>query len=265
MKLRRHPDVTETDLLDEPPKLDLPPELLWLLDAPMFIDEKQVDAFYDAVVRPDYEGSSLTLSKSVSKSSTFGGNLTLGAALPWFGKAEGGISAERTGEHGQGLQRALTPVSNSYRHLLTLALHYATADNLSDRLLVFDGASSDVRTAKGSELPTSPWEESAPYLIETPRVLAFLDLPADTRFIPAALELTDGSTVMLFDAFGKMLCEADEHPPPYPGSRSDRNERDEYWRWFSDKFNDPKISADRKALQLVESSVNSQNRIEWNA
>ena len=29
--------------------VQLPVELLWLLDAPMFIDEKQVDAFYDAV------------------------------------------------------------------------------------------------------------------------------------------------------------------------------------------------------------------------
>ena len=46
----------------------LPPEILWLLDAPMFIDDKQVDAFYDAVVRPDYEGTSVTLSESVNKS-----------------------------------------------------------------------------------------------------------------------------------------------------------------------------------------------------
>src|SRR5215218_10120437 len=96
---------------------ELPRELLWLLDAPMFIDEKQVDAFYDAVVRPDYEGTSVTLSASVNKSATFGGEVTVGAALPWFAKAEAKAQAggEIGREHGQ--QRTLTPVLNTYRHL----------------------------------------------------------------------------------------------------------------------------------------------------
>src|SRR5439155_11572195 len=95
---------------------ELPEQLLWLVDAPMFIDEKQVDAFYDAVVRPDYEGTSVTLSDSLSKSAKIGAEMTVGAALPWFGKAElkGEASGELARERGQ--QRTLRPVSNSFRH-----------------------------------------------------------------------------------------------------------------------------------------------------
>src|SRR5438477_8660575 len=93
----------------------LPVELLWLLDAPMFIDEKQVDAFYDAVVRPDYEGTSLTLSDTITRNSTFGGGVTVGAALPWFAKAEVEGHGELASGRERAQQRTLTPVSNTYR------------------------------------------------------------------------------------------------------------------------------------------------------
>src|SRR4051794_12595070 len=73
---------------------ELPEELLWLLDAPLFIDQKQVDAFYDAVIRPDYEGTSLTLSNSITHETTLGGKVTVGAALPWLAKAEAEVSGE---------------------------------------------------------------------------------------------------------------------------------------------------------------------------
>src|ERR1700689_1623747 len=66
----------------ESPQFQLPTQLLWLLDAPLFIDARQVDAFYDAVLRPDYEGTSITLSSSITKETTFGGGTTVGAALP---------------------------------------------------------------------------------------------------------------------------------------------------------------------------------------
>src|SRR5437870_3331374 len=74
---------------------ELPSELLWLLDAPLFIDNKQVEAFYDAILRPDYEGASVTLSNSIAKGTKLGAQATVGAALPWF-KAEVQGSAEET-------------------------------------------------------------------------------------------------------------------------------------------------------------------------
>lgn len=40
------------DGLDQP---ELPSALTWLNDAPLFIDEKNLARFYDAVVRPPYK------------------------------------------------------------------------------------------------------------------------------------------------------------------------------------------------------------------
>src|ERR1700743_223039 len=91
----------------------LPPELLWLLDAPLFIDAKQVDAFYDAVLRPDYEGTSVTLSNSITTETTFGGQATVGVALPWFGKAELQTEAGYGRSHDRGRDTTLRPISNA--------------------------------------------------------------------------------------------------------------------------------------------------------
>ena len=105
--------------------INLPTQFLWLADAPLFIDNVQVESFYDAILRPDYELSSLTLENGITRTTTIGGSATVGAALPWFGKAELTGSAQYEGAHDRSTASALTPVSNSYRHLLSMALHYA--------------------------------------------------------------------------------------------------------------------------------------------
>jgi anti-sigma regulatory factor (Ser/Thr protein kinase) len=48
----------------EPDISKLPEKLLWLWDAPMFIDEVQVGRFYDAVVRPDSTEGKTTITLS---------------------------------------------------------------------------------------------------------------------------------------------------------------------------------------------------------
>jgi hypothetical protein len=249
----------------EIPPVPLASELLWLLDAPMFIDEKQVDAFYDAVVRPDYEGTSLTLSDTITRNSTFGGGVTVGAALPWFAKAELEGHGELAHGRERGQQRTLTPVSNTYRHLLALALHYAGSDALRNRLLL---ASTDPKTAKchtgasEDELGLEVWRDET-YVTDLPRALVFLDL-AEPRFIPTALELDNGTIVLLFQAFAEALAKAGDGDavPPYPGSEAPPEKRDAYWRWFSNKFDDPAIDADRKALATVENAV-KEHKVAW--
>src|SRR5262249_8679924 len=121
--------------------VSVPSELLWLLDAPLFIDAKQVDAFYDAVLRPDYEGTSLTLSNSISTETSFEGGATVGVALPWFGKAELNADASRSRSRDQGSETTLRPISNAYRHLLALALHYASQPD-PDLLVIADTSGS---------------------------------------------------------------------------------------------------------------------------
>ena len=57
---------------NEPVLKELPGSIGWLLDAPLFIDEKLVEAFYDAVLRPDFEGAAVTLSDCISAATTIG-------------------------------------------------------------------------------------------------------------------------------------------------------------------------------------------------
>jgi hypothetical protein len=45
-----------------PPEQQIPKELLWLLDAPLFIDEVLIEAFYDAILRPELDATALELS-----------------------------------------------------------------------------------------------------------------------------------------------------------------------------------------------------------
>ena len=99
---------------------DTHPELLWLADAPLFIDETQVNALYDAVLRPDYELTTVALGNSISAQTTLGGQMTLGAALPFMGKAQLEASAEYARTAGRSTDTTLTPISNSYRHLLAM-------------------------------------------------------------------------------------------------------------------------------------------------
>ena len=239
----------------------LPEQLLWLLDAPMFIDEKQVEAFYDAVVRPDYEGTSVTLSDTVTRETTFGGGVTIGAALPWFAKAEGEAQIEHARGQERGQERTLRPVSNAYRHLLALALHYASSDALKHRVLLADTQTQTLRTGGGDPLEAKVWRDDI-YVGALPRALVFLDL-AEARFIPTALELDNGTVVLLFEALANALTKPGaEAAGKYPGSDAPAEERDEYWRWFSSKFDDPANTADRKALTTVEEVV-KDHRIAW--
>jgi hypothetical protein len=244
---------------------ELPEQLLWLADAPMFIDSKQVDAFYDAVVRPDYEGISIQESDALNTTTTFGGKVTVGAAIPWFVKAEGELAGEEQMERQRGQQRTLTPVSNAYRHLLALALHYAL--HLKKRLVLaeigFGADPTSIETADKTKHGQPLWKDPA-FVTDLPRALVFLDLPPGSKFIPAALELTSGEIVLLFDAFEKALkAPKTQTAPSYPGSQATDEARNEYWQWFAEKFDDPQAKADRYALEVVERAVQGEHSLAW--
>ena len=234
----------------DPQPFELPSQLLWLLDSPLFIDAKQVDAFYDAVLRPDYEGTSVTLSDSITTETTFGGKTTVGAALPWFGKAEVEVDASRsrTREHGQ--DTTLRPISNAYRHLLSLALHYATQPT-RDRLVIADTAGSASSSSTGNSV-LDDWL-SEKFAIATPRALIFLDVLPGSKLMPAALELVDGKVHVLIDELGKKLGGS---PPVYPTSNGDQAAKDSYFQWYIDHWNY------QKALDSIEATVQDQ-KISW--
>jgi len=232
-------------------QLNLPPELLWLLDAPLFIDSKQVDAFYDAVLRPDYEGTSVTLSNSITTETTFGGQTTVGVALPWFGKVELAGNAARSRSHDQGNDTTLKPISNAYRHLLSIALHYASQPT-SNRLIMADASGTLAKNSIGESV-LSEWL-NAEFAETVPRALIFLDLRPGTKIIPSALELIDGKVQVVINTLGKEL--GGGAAPEYPGSSAAQTEKDAYFQWFNEHY------VDRAALEVVEAAV-QEGKISW--
>lgn len=95
----------------------------------------------------------------------------MGSAIPWL-KAEAKVGGEgsRTREAGQ--QATLSVISNAYRHLLALAIHYATEQ--SPRLVL----RRDDGTAYVAGDPNDAWFTDR-FIQESPRAMLFIDLPDD--------------------------------------------------------------------------------------
>jgi hypothetical protein len=225
---------------------ELPAQLLWMADAPLFIDAKQVEAFYDAVLQPGYEEIGKSLNLSDSTEWTFGGKISAGAAFPGLANFGAGLGGSRTKESGKEEGTTWKRISNPYRHLLALVLRYAVNDDLRPRLVFADGQGSK----NASEDPVDLKDES--FVGDSPRAMIMLDLPPGTKFIPAALELQDGETVAVYKKLADRLEEKATRPLPEFKSESDpasAQARVDYWNWFLEFY-------DRQtALEVVEDAV----------
>ncbi len=251
------PELTPAAVPPKEAATELPKELLWLLDAPLFIDEPQVEALYDAVLRPDYEETTATLSTSISNETTLGASTTVGAALPWFAKAEAELEAKRTHSAGRGQDITLTRISNSYRHLLALSLHYASQEHANSPAESTISAKRFVvasQSRTGDILTSEEAWLNQTYVEMAPRALVFLDIPPRSALIPAALELTNGEVKVLAETLGAAL--GGQVAPSYPGSTADPAEENNYFEWFASKFED------RAAVKIVEGAVRDR-QISW--
>ena len=257
---KRRDQGSDVSLAVTPPELArvLPQSLLWLGDSPMFIDTVQVQSFYDAVIRPEYEQDSVLLSNSITTGTEIAGGINVGSAFPWV-KAEAQVSAQRTRQRQKGNQVTLKPVHNAQRQLEHLSLYYV------DRYLTGDYPRVRMVTCKKADdgQPTfdvepqgADWDDPA-LIRRSPRVLLFIDLPEGTRFVPTALETVEGKVLTLYDQLAHAIAPEGEEPPAYPGSSPEKqDERDEYWAWFDKNFSDV------KAMEVVEKTVET-DRIDW--
>jgi hypothetical protein len=88
--------------------------------------------------------------------------------------------------------------------------------------------------------------------------MLMIDLPAQSRFIPAALELASGKVVPVFDELAtKLELRGAPNKPTYPGSGSPREARNDYWKWFADNY------SDRDAGTVIEDAAGTGSKIAW--
>lgn len=227
-----------------------PSWLPWLADAPMFIDSSQVAAFYDAVVRPAFHTVKLEISKERIEQleKSFGARLgvTLPAWFPWL-KFEAGAEAGRTRKAGQQEAESITlePVDSAARQLVELSLHYLL--NQPERVWFREGPKQQLPTPEA--------------ILASPRMIALVDAPAGTKFIPMAAELNDGRVVTFFDPLiDKLKRHVGKPPVRYPDDASTehgKRERDEYWAWFAEEWNA------NKAVQVIEDVIGAGGRPRW--
>lgn len=206
---------------------EIPKGLLWLLDAPLFIDEVQVEAFYDAALRPELDATAVRLSEAVSNK--FGGDVSFGTFVPGLSiKATGSTSRTR----GKNAEYAV--VSNPYRHLLSVALHYVS--NLPSRMKTVTYEASAGRY-QVIEAGNEAWR-SSDFISALPRALLFMDLPPGTKFIPAAAEVADKGVIEIYKSVKAEFDKTATTPAPaVPGSGpAHAADRASYWKWFSDNF-----------------------------
>jgi hypothetical protein len=224
----------------------LPAALMWVKDAPLFIDDASLDRFYDAVVRPTFrESGPRTIKISEEQKNELRGVLKAGAKahLPsWLsGILSAGVDLNAEGEKkssdatAEVTELKLEAISTPQRQLEQLTVYYML--RLRDRLLA------------GSLDAPSRWQESGA-AAAVPRALVFVDLTAGTKLIPMAAEFKNGHIVTFYD---QMRARSGEYPPDYEPDRKRK-----YWAWYATHF-DP-----TKAIGLIERAAVAQNeRVEW--
>lgn len=252
----------------------LPTELLWLADAPLFIDRHQVEAFYDAVVRPTYRATKVVDSTGADVKVQVAGKVTtevkltfgallsaLAAAIPGLGGRIGGeVSGGREQVSREQTNVELAPIDTPQRQLLLLTIHYLRlhAAGTGRFYIVQDPSNEAWRTPE--------------FIRAVPRALVYLELPGQadavaplvpTMLIPTAAEFDgpgDGAGVV--ELYSKMpgFREAGPYPEPKPGeSAADlRDRRRLYWREFQKGF-----SATKVMVAVEDAARAAKGRVRW--
>lgn len=247
----------------------LPSPLLWLADAPLFIDADQVGRFYDAIARPQTKDGTTSVEITQETMKELSGKLGLeigmtteklaGLLLPLlaFVKPSAKMTAEgeaaKKSSEGSSVSYELIPVDTPQSQLEALTLLYLT--NFPARVFF-----ADFKSAPDWRDPKS--------ISAVPRSLVFLDLPGfdeaiekgcvQTKLIPTAAEFDNGKIVEIYK---ELLAANGERPPRY-FDRSEKpgrlvEERKQYWQWFEKNFNAV------AALVAIEKAASENGRIRW--
>jgi hypothetical protein len=250
---------------------ELPNPLLWLADAPLFIDSDQVSRFYDAIARPKTKGGTTTVEMTEETAKELSGKLGLEVGIE-TGKLAGlllhalafvkpsakvtaeGEASKKTSE-GSSVSYELIPVETPQSQLEALTFLYLT--NYPKRVFFADFKSS------------ADWRDPKS-ISAVPRSLVFLDLPSyedaaqkgivQTKLIPTAAEFENGKIVPIYP---ELVAKNGERPPKYP--EPDASEKPEqllekrkvYWQWFEKNFS--AVSA----LNAVENAASENGKIRW--
>jgi hypothetical protein len=232
----------------------LPNELKWLSDAPMFIDENQVNRFYDAIARPEYSEEKFTTALNDSQKTKINGKLKLeveaedplsllSTVFPFLPKGSADVGGSRENGTNQSNSTTYNVIHNAERKLEKLTFHYLIEE--TDRIQFVDNLAHETWRNPDS-------------IKKVPRLLTFLDLPKEKPIIPTAAEFENGEIVLLYE---KLLKKDGRTPPHYPEKATEEKfleqQRKEYWQWFEADF------SPTTAMLAVEEAASDNGKLRW--
>lgn len=243
-------------------------DLFWIADAPLFIDERLVSRFFDAVVRPKFEHVSGDAIEAEHNEKSLAGELGIsaevGLKLPEFlkplkadVKAEGAMSADAKRQTTNSSTTHFRYIWNAERQLEELTRHYLV--RYRDRIVTTRGVLQGDASSSGQKW----YDLGRDFFLNVPRPMAFLDLEPGTILIPTAAEFTDGSVILLYEELVRRLTDENGGPMRnYPDDsrvevKALREQRKTYWATFK-KFFDS-----RRAMVVVEEASSKHGRINW--
>ncbi|TPK52906.1 MULTISPECIES: hypothetical protein [unclassified Mesorhizobium] len=232
--------------LKSDPGIDgLPDALMWVKDAPMFIDPVNLTRFYDAVVRPTFKATQdRTLQVSASKREELKARFAAkaGFRLPTWLSGLFTAAAEAETEIAGGTEDGKSDVTTIKFETID------TPERQLDQLIAFYLLEQEQRLLVGDRTGAIMWQAEGK-ASAVPRALVMLDLEPRTKLIPMAAEFSNGRVTTFFDKFSKPNG---ERPPKGLG------ETRELWKWLGNNF-DPDA-----AMTIIEDAAAEQNsRIEW--
>ena len=229
--------------------LALPPQFLWLADSPAYIDAAEIEAFYDATVRPYMRQGVTTLGSDSEIAGKLAADIglevevdsgklieILAAWLPKLSfKGTGGLSGEGTYSSTSNTNTEWHPITTPQRQLEQLALHYHLYQN--NRLLSLD-------LEKLNETASTDWIQALP------RGFVLLNVPPKTKLIPTYAEYgSDSVSVRLFD---KVASGIERY-----GNDARKDEKLAYWQRIGKSFDV------QKAMQAVEEEPGNLQLIDF--
>ncbi|MCG9751335.1 hypothetical protein L1D54_12650 [Vibrio brasiliensis] len=234
----------------------------WLVDSPLFIDDKQLNNLYEAIVKPEFELVSIsskqqdTSKNKVSDKTVIGGDVS--SSFLNVVKAKLSIRQHNTDETEQGTSQEFLnnfqPIQSAERKLEELAALYNFVDKYE---LIYD--KFDVSRDTPPE-----WYTKFSKRVPNPKPLCFFDLPPGVCLIPAAAEFSNGKVVQLFSEYREALTNENGGPSkhyPEPDEQLGGDElvekRKEYWDSYTTRF------SATKAMVCIEKACEENGDIRW--
>lgn len=236
------------------------PQLWWLTDVPMFLDERSVDRLHGAIVQPEYVLLQSQETAQRNRTDSDGQEVASGleASIPAFLKI--GTQAKFSSGATTGLSAAqqLTKqfIYSSEQRLQDILVAYR--EKMPERVLFAVAGEGELLTLAGRALS---WRDAEALTdLPGPRPLLFFDLPPGSAILPMAGETVEGRTVLLADKLIERLAKAGRPVPPFPADDDDPDlaaRKDAHWAALVQNYHN------WSALEVIEEGFSSGHRIEW--